>query len=242
MNPTNLLYLEQMYELTHDAVVEQTERQDDRQVVILDQTIFYPQGGGQPYDTGVIENEDSRFVVEEVRFADGLVRHIGHFEGRPFISGEDVHCVVNKERRMLNSRLHSAGHLVDMAVAELKLDWPPTKGYHFPDSPYVEYAGTLDPDQREELIRQLQTLCRRFIAENAAVTCKLVSRTELEALCRFVPPNLPTNKPIRVVQFDGFAVPCGGTHVHSLKEIGEETITKLKKKDQSIRVGYNINR
>lgn len=237
---TKLLYLESMYDLQANAYVEHVEQQDGRSVVYLDQTILYPQGGGQPYDTGVIENEDTRFIVEEVRFVDGEVLHFGHFEGRPFIQGEDVHITVDTERRKLNARLHSGGHLVDMAVSQIKPEWVPAKGYHFPDSPYVEYEGQLDMQDPDELASQIQKLANDYIEQDLSVSCHFVERDELDRLCRHVPASLPRNKPIRVVQFEDFAVPCGGTHVKSLGEIKDLAITKLKMKGGNVRVGYTL--
>ncbi len=237
---TNLLYLENMHDLEAGAYVERVEQQDGRSVVYLDQTILYPQGGGQPYDTGIIQNEDTKFVVEEVRFDDGVVRHIGHFEGRSFIQGEDVRMVVDAERRRLNCRLHSGGHLIDMAVSQLGVAWIPGRGYHFPDNPYVEYDGQFDLEKRDELMRQIEKLGNEYIKQDLPVSCRFVEFDELKRICRHVPDNLPANKPIRVVQFDGFGVPCGGTHVGSLKELGTIRVTKLKRKDRNIRVGYAV--
>src|SRR5437868_5444628 len=113
---TTLRYLEHMHDLEADAHVDRVDQSDGRVVVYLDQTILYPQGGGQPYDTGRIQSDNATFAVSEVRFVDGEVLHIGHFDGGSFIQGEDIHMVVDAERRQLNARLHSAGHLVDMAV------------------------------------------------------------------------------------------------------------------------------
>ena len=48
---------------------------------------------------------------------------------------------MNEEKRRLYARLHSAGHMLDIVVKNLKLGWIPGKGYHFPDGPYVEYNG-----------------------------------------------------------------------------------------------------
>jgi Ser-tRNA(Ala) deacylase AlaX len=237
---TKLLYLEDMYALGADAHVERVEPQDERTIVYLDQTILYPQGGGQPYDTGVIKSPDATFVVEEVRFVDGEVLHYGHFEGFRFMQGEDVHIVVDADRRQLDARLHSGGHLVDMAVGQLKPDWVSGKGYHFPDGPYVEYSGNLDIEERDDLLAKIEKLGNEFIAEGLPVSCRFVEHAELEKLCRHVPANLPANKPIRVVKFDNFAVPCGGTHVKSLADIKELKITKLKNKGGNIRVGYAL--
>jgi Ser-tRNA(Ala) deacylase AlaX len=237
---TKLLYLEHMHDPEANAYVERVEKRDGRDVVYLDQTILYPQGGGQPYDTGTIQSKDTKFVVEEVRFVDDDVLHIGHFEGQPFMQGEDVHIVVDADRRKLNARLHSGGHLVDMAVTKLSLDWVPSKGYHFPDGPYVEYNGDLDPEQQTDLQTKIETKANELIVQDLPVSCRFVDQEELKHLCRHVPANIPTNKPIRVVQFDDFAVPCGGTHVHSLAEIQKLTVTKVKNKHGSIRVGYSV--
>ncbi len=241
MKPTKLLYLEHMHDMQCNSHVEQVTQTNGRTVVILDQTMLYAQGGGQPYDTGIIENEDTKFIVEEVRFVEGLVHHIGHFEGRTFMQGEDVHCRVNAERRTLNSRLHSAGHLVDMAVSQLEIEWTPGKGYHFPDNPYVEYGGELNPADVDKLIERLQQLCDQLIADDLPVSCSFVEPDELQQLCRFVPDNIPTGKPTRIVQFGDFAVPCGGTHVRNLGELKQQTITKLKLKNKQIRVGYDVS-
>ena len=229
-----------MHNLEANAYVERLDKQDSRDVVYLDQTILYPQGGGQPYDKGVIQSQDTKFIVEEVRFVDGDVLHIGHFEGQPFMQGEDVRILVDGDRRKLNARLHSGGHLVDMAVSKLRPNWVPSKGYHFPDGPYVEYDGELDPEEQAVLQREIEAEANELVAQNLPVSCHFVEYDELKQLCRHVPTNLPTNKPIRVVQFDKFAVPCGGTHVHSLADIQKLTITKLKKKGGSIRVGYSV--
>ena len=60
---TKLLYLENFSLLTCDAQVIAVLNEDGRDIVILDQTVFYPQGGGQPYDKGIIESPNSKFIV-----------------------------------------------------------------------------------------------------------------------------------------------------------------------------------
>jgi len=237
---TKLLYLENMHDLTCTAYVDRVEQKDGRSVVYLDQTIFYPQGGGQPYDTGTIETEDTKFNVEEGRFIEGEVLHIGYFEGRPFIQGEDVHCQIDAERRQLHKRLHSAGHVLDMAVTKLGYDWIPGKGYHFPDGPYVEYAGSLEGLDKDEVISQLNKTMADLIASNPTTEVKFVTLEELHKLCRHVPDNLPVGKPIRAVMYGDFAVPCGGTHVAALKDIGRVHIRKIKGGDV-IKISYEIS-
>lgn len=241
MEPTNLLYLEHMDQLKAEAIVLDVSEENGKKVIILDQTIFYPQGGGQPYDTGIISSDKSKFIIEQVRYFEGVVKHMGTFENGSFQKGDKVTLEVNKERRLLNSRLHSAGHLVDMAVNEAKPDWVPGKGYHFPDGPYVEYSGTLNDPEKEQLVEDLERIMSQKILENIPVSIKFVEKSELSTYCRHVPENIPEGKPTRIVLFGNFGVPCGGTHVENLSEIKSAMIRKIKGTG-TIKVSYDIER
>jgi len=242
MSSTKLLYLEDFNLLESDANVAALSRENNRDIVVLDQTVFYPQGGGQPYDRGTIESPSAKFIVEEVRFADGIVKHIGKFEQDAFGANENVTLRVDPERRKLNSRIHSAGHVVDMAVTALNLGWIPGKGYHFPDGPYVEYAGSTSDTDREKLRLDIEQSCNTFIRERRKTTLRFMPKGEMHTVCHFVPDYIPEGKPARVVMYGDFGVPCGGTHVSNLSEIGSMTIRKIKPGGANIRVAYNISR
>ena len=224
---TKLLYLEFMHKYVCEAQAVEVVNEEGREVVILDQTVFYPQGGGQPYDTGVISRQNSTFHVEEVRAVDGRVKHIGKFENEAFEVGESVTCNINIERRLLNTRLHSAGHIVDMGMKRLDIPWVPGKGYHFPNGPYVEYSGSLVGVDTEKLKADLETACNQIISEG--IETKVVFTADEEV----------AGKPARVVMYGDFSIPCGGTHVSNLKEIGAMTIRKIKRDGENIRVSYN---
>lgn len=231
-----------MDRLELESRVIAVDQQDGRDVVVLDQTIFYPQGGGQPYDQGSIESPTSRLRVEEVRFAEGMVRHIGSFEGSPFSAGEAVTSRVEPLRRRLHSRVHSAGHVVDMAVTAIGLGWVPGKGYHFPEGPYVEYAGSLEGRQAEALKADLTRRCGEIVGAGIETYVRFVEAKEMRRLCRFVPENLPEGKPMRIVFYGDFGVPCGGTHVARLSDIGPVTIRKIKQNREIVRVSYDVAR
>lgn len=238
---TQLLYLEQMHQLTCEATVTQVFEKDSRFVIVLDQTVFYPQGGGQPYDRGVIKTHDEQFVVEEVRFVDGEVLHIGHFMSEPFTVGETVHCQVEKERRELHARLHSGGHLVDLALHRLGKQWEPAKGYHFPDGPYVEYEGTLEEGEGDVLRTTVEKTCNDIIQEDISTKVVFMDKSAMPSVCQFVPDYLPEGKPGRVVLFGDFGIPCGGTHVQNLSEIAGLSIRKIKQHKDIVRVAYSVN-
>lgn len=239
---TRLLYLEALDVTQGSALIldVSSDVATGKTVMILDQTVFYPQGGGQPYDQGIITGKSGTFVVEQVRFIDGVVRHIGHITTGSFTTGEEIRCEVDCERRRLHSRLHSAGHVVDMAVKALDLPWVPGKGYHFPDGPYVEYSGPLQEDTREMLRSEVEQLCNRFITQARSTSLVFMNPDEKRLVCAFVPDNLPQNKPSRVVLYGDFGIPCGGTHVGNLRDIGNITIRKIKLEKGMIRVAYAI--
>lgn len=246
---TKLLYLEDFNLLTCTASIVGVSEENGKTVVVLDQTVFYPQGGGQPYDMGVIEGTSGTFLVEEVRFVEGAVKHIGKFETGAFQIGENVTCLVEAARRALHSRLHSAGHVVDMAVTALNLNWVPGKGYHFPDGPYVEYAGSLEGVDKEKLKADMEHSCNEFIAQKRETKLLFMDKEHMKDVCHFVPDYIPEGKPARVVMYgdpavagQAFGVPCGGTHVNNLADIRHMTIRKIKSEGANIRVGYDVER
>ncbi|MDA1169062.1 MAG: alanine--tRNA ligase-related protein [bacterium] len=221
MQPTKLLYLEDFTQLESTAQILDISEENGKTVVILDQTIFYPQGGGQPFDMGIITGKSGIFMAEEVRFVEGTVKHIGNFSRGSFTSQETVHCSVESRIRTINSRIHSAGHVIDMAIHALKLNWIPGKGYHFPDGPYVEYSGKVDAQNKETLQKDIERIANEFVQENRETT-------------------LVFNGPTRVVMYGDFGIPCGGTHVSNLSEIGKITVRKIKIKSDVIRVSYAV--
>ncbi len=240
MQTTKLIYLENFNLLTSNAQVIEIVSENNKEIIILDQTIFYPQGGGQPYDQGMIEGNSAKFIVEEVRFVDGTVKHIGKFEFGNFQIGENVKCLVNETRRVLNSRLHSAGHIIDMAITDLKLNWTPIKGYHFPDGPYVEYAASSNELDKEKLKIDIENMGNKFINENRETKIIFMDKEKMKEVCHFVPEYIPEGKPSRVVMYGDFGIPCGGTHVNRLGDIKKLIIRKIKSNGANIRVSYDV--
>lgn len=238
---TKLLYMEDFEVTSCEAKVVKTEEFDGKQVVVLDQTCFYAKGGGQDFDQGKIKSGDKSFSIEGVFFIDGEVKHIGEYESGSFSANDSVNCEVDKARRKLNTRIHSGGHVVDMAVRKLSWDWTPGKGAHYPHMAFVEYSGEFDGEQKQKYITELQTKVDELIAKGSNNTLQFMTPEEMQKTGAIVPDNLPKGKPSRVVFYDDFAVPCGGTHVKDVEEVGKITITNIKRKDGQIRVSYDVN-
>jgi Ser-tRNA(Ala) deacylase AlaX len=235
---TKLLYLEDFDVTACEAqVVEVRSADDGRTIVVLDQTCFYPRGGGQDWDTGTIND----FAVEEVRLDEtGTVLHIGT-PAVDWPAGTQVRCQVDADRRSINTRLHSAGHVVDMAMQQIEPGWIPGKGGHYPHMSFVEYdVGDVQLD--EQLQPKLQAGIGQLLKSDYQNNIKFVPIAEMAKYCRHVPSNIPTNKPSRIVLYaDDFGIPCGGTHVKKVSDIGKLHITKIKIKKGVAKVSYAID-
>lgn len=158
--------------------------------------------------------------------------------------GATVHQRVDENARQLHARLHSAGHLLDRAMELAGEELVPGKGYHFPDRPFVEYEGSVPAERRELLVEQLNTICRRLVAENAPTEVVVTTdRGELARLCgdQCSVDHLPEDSPVRVVTVAGQACPCGGTHVKRAGDIGSLVVKGLKVRKGKTQVKYELS-
>ncbi len=234
---TKLLYLQDTYQYESPATVVEVFMHDGRQVVILDQTIFYPQGGGQPTDKGLIVSDSAKFQVTDVRLSpDSKVYHFGEFVEGGFQPNDTVQLKIDSDLRMLHAKLHSAGHLIDCAMTQIHYaNLKPSKGFHYPEGTYVEYEGQLeDPEKfRQDLEKHLAEL----IQQDLTLTSHSLSPAQAKAQGVWAPEG----KEARVTQVHGFeAWGCGGTHVRSTQELGQIKITKIKNKKGNLRISYSL--
>lgn len=237
LESTQLEYLNNSSLFISEAVILEIKETDGVVAVALDKTIFYPQGGGQPCDTGKIYNEHGGFVVSSVRLdQDGIVWHFGNFISGKFISEEKVTLEIEAAKRNLYTKLHSAGHLIDCAVEKLAIpNLQPTKGYHFPDGPSVEYQGTVE--NPEDLVSQLQKTIDELLVKNLPLEIHDLSPEEAQAKGIYA----PLGKKARTVNFQGFSIcGCGGTHVISSGQLGKILIKKIKSKKGITKIYYEV--
>jgi translation initiation factor 2B subunit (eIF-2B alpha/beta/delta family)/Ser-tRNA(Ala) deacylase AlaX len=249
---TKLLYLTDTYQFESSGVIQEirhTTESDskDQATLVLDATIFHPQGGGQPSDVGTIFNAsgDAVFQVTKTVMDDDIVLHHGQLTdiGQQHLNiGERVSLKINQDKRRLYARIHSAGHLLDIAMEHAGFHMTPTNGYHFPDGPYVEYAGNIAADDRDAFMQKLSDSVDTLLANPLDVAWYTVPYTDIGTECGgFVPPYLPDDKPARIVRMGTEpGCPCGGTHVRNIREIGNIRIVGCKKKKKNFRVKYVV--
>lgn len=237
---TEMLYMkdvESNYIKEFDAKV--IERGFD--YVVLDRTAFYPLGGGQPSDTGSLVWPGGRAEVKEVTKKEG-VRH--HLVQNPDIVPEDVHGVLNWERRYAHMRMHTAQHIVSGVVYDLfKARTVGNQLYH--DRSRIDFAPVKFTD---EMIAEVEKKCNEILSSSARVEICTTSRVELEkdvdaqrANLDLLPKSVQELRVVKIEQYD--VCPCAGTHVRSLSELGDVKITKRENKGKDReRITYELVR
>jgi alanyl-tRNA synthetase len=136
VNKTKKLYVDGSTIAGNIKVVKATDT-----TLVLDGTVFHPQGGGQPCDVGSMVSSDGliEFTVSMVKEdrTTGLIEHSGSFTVGSVndidLSKTLMNLIVDPARRVENTRNHSAGHLLDVVMTNLGFKLTPSKGYHFPD-------------------------------------------------------------------------------------------------------------
>ncbi len=242
---TETLYLSDSYQTTCSAKVIETGKSGNNSYLILDRTVFYPQGGGQPSDKGIIQGTRGTLTVKSVEYNGGKIKHIGTL--RDVISvGEEVKLEIDWKTRLKHMELHTGGHVLDEAVSELYPNLTPTKGMHgIGNKNYIEYTTIsktkLDPEKINQLISKL-------ITQNLPVKTEFVSLEELKRRSNWVPNNLPKGKKLRIVQIgERKVIPDGGTQLKSTSELPEVKVTRIVENDYdsagvSIQVHYVLTR
>ena len=239
---TLLQYLNDTYIDSGEGILLDVGQDDRGTYIILDQTIFYPQGGGQPCDVGSIQFNELVIDVFFVGFRDGQVLHYIS-EEPPVLAeliGKTCELRLDKSRRIKNAKLHTAGHLIAGIIDADRGSMRAAKGFHFEEGPYVEFEGEPDGDATS-LLATLQAKIDLLIAEGMRVTASLVSYDDLKIRCWSVPPNLPRDKPLRTIAIEKLdPVPCGGTHLACLSELGSVTVLKMKKRKGATKISYQV--
>ena len=201
---------------THDHLTAELEvlactPHEGQFAVTLQSTIFHPQGGGQPFDTGRLGDSQVLRVTQE---PDRVV----HYVDQPVALGP-ITARVDADRRSLHTRLHSAGHLIGNAGE--RLGWMPIKAHHWPGEGKISFIrGEAAQDMDADAIQQ---------QINHWIAADYPRHMNLEDGSREVGfGELP-------------AYACGGTHVQALGELGQVTILALSEKKGTLSVRYSLD-
>lgn len=232
---TKTLYLEDSYKKTCRAKIINIKKEGNLEVILLDQTVFYPFGGGQPSDQGLIEGENGKATISQVILKGDELKHIGKKEGNLEV-GESIECAIDWKRRYTNMRIHSAGHILHEAVKLIFPDIIPVEGEHGKKS-YIKYKGGIEQISENIILNKANEL----INKSLPIFTEFVSLEELKKRSPWVPEHLPTNKPLRIMWIGDLApIPDGGTQVKNTSEIKSFTSIQIVTDGTETYVHYKI--
>ncbi len=238
---TETLFRDDPYARTCDARIVAV---NERGGIILDRTVFYPTGGGQPGDSGTLklaggqEIEIATTVKGGPEDGDDAIVHVPAEGSAAPAAGDSVTAEIDWERRHRHMRVHTCLHLLSSV-----LDYPVTGGQ------VGDGKGRLDFDIPEAGLdkNEITAALNRLIGDDHAVTAEWISDAELAAQPELV-KTMSVQPPagagqVRLIRVDGHDLqPCGGTHVANTAEIGAVTVTKIEKKGrQNRRVTVSLN-
>ncbi len=219
-----LIFRDDAYVKTCEAVVVAADPQGIR----LDRTVFYPMGGGQPGDRGVLRLEGGVVEIVDTRKGETTddVVHVPAEGAALPAPGAKVVAEIDWQRRYRLMRMHTCLHLLSAV-----LPYPVTGGQ------VGDGKGRLDFDIPEAILdkHEITAELNRLIDENRAARTRWITDAELDTQPELV-KTMSVRPPrgqgrVRLVDIDGVDLqPCGGTHVANTGEIGRVEVVKIEKK------------
>ena len=203
--------------------------------LLLDRSVFYPQGGGQAGDSGELVAADGTRVVviadtRKSKEVPGAIAHVLAADAPVLAAGTRVTARIDMGKRRAHMRFHTATHLLCALVPHPVDGCSITAGYA-----RLDFHMT-DPLDKETLTAGIA----RLVAGAHPVSHRWISEAELDAnpqLVRSMSVQPPRGQGrIRVMEIEGVDLqPCGGTHVTNTAEVGDVIVTKIEKKSAQTR-------
>ncbi len=197
--------------------------------IILDQTLFYPEGGGQPADHGTLVVNDFVANVVDARIINGVIVHETDSDFG-FERGDTVKGRIDWERRMAHARHHTATHIVNETAKSVL-------GRHIWQTGAQKSTDRARLDLThykritEEEFREIELLANREVMKNLPVHIEWMDRVEAERRYGFVlyQGGVPPGKEIRTLKVGNDVEACGGTHVSNTGLIGPIKLIKTER-------------
>ncbi|SDR30704.1 alanine--tRNA ligase [Natronobacterium texcoconense] len=215
---TEKLYYDDQQRTHFEAVVLDVFEREDGYDVVLDQTMFYPEGGGQPADTGTLSTDDTTVEVEDVQIEDGVILH--RTDENPG-KGEFVNGRIDADRRRQLMRHHTATHIVIHSARQVLGDHVRQAGAQKGvDSSRIDLRH-YDRISRED-VKAIERRANEIVMENTAVSQEWPDRHDAEAEHGFdlYQGGIPPGEQIRLIHVDEDVQACGGTHVARTGDVG----------------------
>jgi alanyl-tRNA synthetase len=214
---TRHLFYENIYDKEMEAEVIEVL---DGTKIILDQTVFYAEGGGQISDQGVLLTGETEYSVIDVQSIEGVILHIVDRPG--IMKGDYVHGVIDWERRMALMRAHTSTHIIIGAARRVLGEHAWQAG-----ASKTVQSARLDISHyariTREQVEEIERLANMVVREGREVTCKFMQRdiAEKKYGFRLYQGGAVPGKEIRIVDMGDWDIEaCGGTHLSNTSQIG----------------------
>ncbi|MEM9209276.1 MAG: alanyl-tRNA editing protein [Pseudomonadota bacterium] len=193
--------------------------------IVLDRTVFYPLGGGQPGDTGRIEWQGGSVDIADTRYGNGTIHPLVAEDASLPPVGTAVTAKIDWDRRYRHMRMHTGLHLLGSV-----LKFGVTGGNIGAAKSRLDF-DMQDPVDKDAVTQALQAL----VAADHPVGTSWITDEELEAqpdLVRTMSVQPPKGVGrVRLLEIEGVDLqPCGGTHLKSTREVGGIRVSKVEKK------------
>jgi len=225
------LYQKDAYAREFDAEVIKVNK---GKFVVLSRTLFYPDSGGQPHDTGALIKDGKEYPVVYAGLFSGEISHEISTGGLK--EGDGVHGIIDFERRYLFMRYHTACHILS-AVIHKMAGAKITGNQIGTDKTRIDFSLVeFDRDK----IGEYEAQSNRIIERSIPVNVKIIPREELNEDTIRLAAGLPDSiREVRIIDIEGIdQQPCGGTHVKNTEEIGKIRIIKAENKGKNNRRIY----
>ena len=227
------LYLEDSYMKECEATVQSVK---DGKYITLDKEIFYPKGGGQPWDTGKIVKDGEEYNVIFVGKFDGKISHEVDKEGVK--EGDKVKCILNWERRYKLMKSHTSAHIL-ASVMNKELGVLITGNQLGEDKTRFDFnMENFERDKMEECVKKTNEILKQDIPLKI-YTLPREEAMKIPGVVKLAAALPPAIKELRIVEMGDVDIQAdGGTHVNNVNECGQIELLKLENKGKNNRRIY----
>ena len=192
----------------------------DAAVIVLDNTPFYAESGGQVGDKGELRNESIRFAVEDTfKIQADVFGHQGEVLEGELKVGDSLNALVDTQQRTDTMRNHSATHILHKALREVLGDHVQQKG-SLVDATKTRFDFTHNAPITAEQIRRIEDIVNQEILENTATSGKVMSLDDAQKTGAMMLFGEKYGDEVRVLEIGSSKELCGGTHVGRTGDIG----------------------
>ena len=215
-------------------------KKGEQSILILNQTVFYAESGGQIGDEGLILNNEFKFIVSDTKRKGGIIIHIGSVSEGKISVGENVTCKINEEKRNNCRSYHSATHILHQALRDALGTHVAQKG-SLVSNDKLRFDFSHHKAMTDKEVNEVEEKANLIINNETDVVTRLMTPEDAindGALALFGEKYSDEVRVISIGELNGKTYSmelCGGTHVQNTREIGKVKIVSESSASSGIR-------